>query len=67
MKAPKWFPKGGSPLRTGTREPPPAMTDVSLRHVGVVRRWPVPAVPTGSQIREPLGQHDSTANAWEIR
>jgi hypothetical protein len=45
MRDEKWFPEGGSPLRTGTGEPPPSLTDVSLRQVGVVRGWPVPAVP----------------------
>jgi hypothetical protein len=37
--------RGWFSLRTGTAEPPPSLTDVSLRQVGVVGRWPVPAVP----------------------
>ena len=45
MSPAKWFPKCGSPLSTGTGEPPPSLTDVSLRQVGVVRSVAVPVVP----------------------
>jgi hypothetical protein len=52
MTLEKQFRTTGSRLRTGTGEPLPALTDVSLRHVGVVQGWSVPEVPTSSANRE---------------
>lgn len=52
MKAENQFPKTSSPLKTGTGELPPRLTDVSLRQGRGVRAQPV---PTNSQAVPHLG------------
>lgn len=57
MKPAKWYPNPWYPLRTGTGVPPLALTDVSLRQVGVVTGVAVPPgtclVPTVGTGRRP--------------
>ena len=42
MRAENQFPKTSSPLKTGTGELPPSLTDVSLRQGRGIRVQPVP-------------------------